>query len=98
MIRSNIRNLLSRPDRLSGLVLMVVAAVALSQAVRLPFSSIQGPDAGLLRITLSVLLLVFAAAVILNSFKRAPQPPEFTARSVCAHRWMWICHLCSVPR
>lgn len=80
-MRPVIRSLISQPDRVSGFSLALVAVLALSQAIHLPFGSVQAPDAGFFPVTLSVLLLLFALAVIANSFVRAQQQPEFTSRS-----------------
>jgi hypothetical protein len=60
---------------------MIVGGVALSQAVHLPFGSVQAPDAGFFPLALSVLLLLFAVAVVANSFVRTTPKPEFSPRS-----------------
>src|SRR5215467_14199984 len=53
---------------------------AIVEASHLPFGTLRAPDAGFFPLTLSVLLLVLAIAIVVGSFSEA-RPAEFTARS-----------------
>lgn len=75
------RSIFGHPDRLSGSVLMVVAAVALVDAYNLPFGSLRHPDSGFFPKSLSVLLFVFALAIVVSSFLKNVEPAEFSSRS-----------------
>lgn len=69
------------PDRLSGVVLAVIAGAAIFEASHLPFGSIRAPDAGFFPLSLSALLLLFACCIVLNSFIRKSAGLEFCSRS-----------------
>jgi putative tricarboxylic transport membrane protein len=71
----------SRPDRLSGSVLVITAGFAIFEASRLPFGTLRSPDAGFFPLCLSVLLLVAGAAIVLRSYTAAPEPLQFTPRT-----------------
>jgi len=73
--------LLSRPDRLSGSVLVLTASFAIFEASRLPFGTLRTPDAGFFPLCLSVLLLVLGVGIVVRSYAIEPQPVEFPARA-----------------
>jgi hypothetical protein len=66
---------------LSGGVLLVVAALALLEAIRLPFGAINAPDAGFFPQVLSILLLVSSIVILAQSFARDVEVAEFDRRS-----------------
>jgi putative tricarboxylic transport membrane protein len=72
---------ISHPDRISGGLLMIVACVAIFEASHLPFGSVRAPDAGFFPLSLSILLLIFAIGIVLNSLMIKPQRMEFSSRS-----------------
>ena len=74
-------SLINNPDRLSGGLLMIIACIAIFEASKLPFGSVRAPDAGFFPLSLSILLLIFAVGIVLNSFMSNPQRTEFSARS-----------------
>ena len=71
----------SRPDRLSGSVLILAGGFAIFEALRLPFGTLRAPDAGFFPLCLSVLLLVAGAAIVLRSYTAAPEPLQFTPQT-----------------
>lgn len=71
----------SRPDSLSGSVLVFAAGFAIFEASRLPFGTLRAPDAGFFPLCLSVLLLVTGAAILLRSYLSAPEPLQFTPQT-----------------
>jgi putative tricarboxylic transport membrane protein len=75
------RSFLRHSDRLSGIILILVAGFAIFEASHLPFGSVRAPDAGFFPISLSVLLLVVAVIIVLGSYISEPKQPEFTARA-----------------
>jgi hypothetical protein len=76
-----ISKLSSRPDRLSGSILVLAAGFAIFEASRLPFGTLRAPDAGFFPLCLSVLLLVTGAAIFLRSYSSAPEPLQFTPQT-----------------
>ena len=74
-------SLINNPDRISGGLLMIIACIAIFEASKLPFGSVRAPDAGFFPLSLSILLLIFAVGIVLNSFMSNPQRTEFSARS-----------------
>ena len=61
---------------------MIIACIAIFEASNLPFGSVRAPDAGFFPLSLSILLLIFAAGIVLNSFmSNNPHRTEFSARS-----------------
>ena len=75
------KNMLSHPDRLSGIVLMVLAGIALADAWQLPFGSLLAPDAGFFPQLLSVLLLIAGGIIVATSFVSASDPAHFSPQS-----------------
>jgi hypothetical protein len=73
--------LLLNADRLSGLVLAVIAAFAIYESSHLPFGAIWAPDAGFFPLSLSVLLLIIAFVGIVASFLGQQERAEFWGRS-----------------
>jgi putative tricarboxylic transport membrane protein len=71
----------SRPDRLSGSVLVLAAGFAIFEASRLPFGTLRAPDAGFFPFCLSVLLLVAGTAIVLRSYTAASEPLQFTSQT-----------------
>jgi putative tricarboxylic transport membrane protein len=71
----------SRPDRLSGSVIILAGGFAIFEASRLPFGTLRAPDAGFFPLCLSVLLLVAGAAIVLRSYTAAPEPLQFTPQT-----------------
>jgi putative tricarboxylic transport membrane protein len=71
----------SRPDRLSGSVLVLAAGFAIFEASRLPFGTLRAPDAGFFPLCLSFLLLVAGAAIVLRSYTAASEPLQFTSQT-----------------
>lgn len=74
------QSLLNHPDRVSGIILMVIASVAFIQALNLPFGSIRAPDAGFFPQSLSALLSIFAFGIFLNSLINRSEPAQFNSR------------------
>jgi putative tricarboxylic transport membrane protein len=72
---------LRNADRLSGLVLALIAAFAIYESSHLPFGAIWAPDAGFFPLSLSVLLLVIALFGISASYFGQPDSAEFFGRS-----------------
>jgi hypothetical protein len=77
----NASRMMSHPDRLSGVLLSLVACVAIFEAFQLPFGSVRAPDSGFFPLSLSILLLIFALGIVLNSFLTKSEPPKFAVRS-----------------
>ncbi len=75
------RSVLGRPDRYSGMVLVLVAGFAVFEALHLPFGSIKAPDAGFFPICLSILLLVVAVIIVMRSYIVESERPDFTAQA-----------------
>jgi hypothetical protein len=75
------KTMLSHPDRLSGVVLMVLAGIALADAWQLPFGSLLAPDAGFFPQLLSVLLLIVGGIIVATSFVSASNPTHFSPES-----------------
>jgi len=75
------KTMLSQADRLSGVVLMVLAAVALADAWQLPFGSLLAPDAGFFPQLLSVLLFIVGGIIVATSFVSASDPARFSPQS-----------------
>lgn len=71
---------LKHPDRLSGLIIMLIALIMLYEAMSLPFGSLRAPDSGFFPKSLSVLLLIFGGGIILRSSGVAERA-EFDSRS-----------------
>jgi hypothetical protein len=71
----------SHPDRLSGTILMGLSLIALAEARHLPFGSLLAPDAGFFPQTLSALLLIVSAIIVVGSFITKSEPAHFSARS-----------------
>jgi hypothetical protein len=69
------------PDRLSGVLLLIVALFAMFEARLLPFGSINAPDAGFFPQSLSVLLFLISVAILIHSFSREMEPADFSRRS-----------------
>jgi putative tricarboxylic transport membrane protein len=67
-------------DEAGGIVLMLLAAFCLYQSWHLPFGTVSAPDAGFFPRCLSVILLLFGAAITVQAFARAPQPVRFGDR------------------
>ena len=59
-------------DRASGLIICVLASVALFSSRNLPYGSIGAPDSGFFPKTLSVLLLIFGSAISATAFAKKP--------------------------
>jgi putative tricarboxylic transport membrane protein len=72
---------INNPDRISGGLLVIIACIAIFEASSLPFGSVRAPDAGFFPLSLSILLLIFAIGIVLNSFMSNPQRTDFSARS-----------------
>jgi putative tricarboxylic transport membrane protein len=72
---------MTHPDRISGSFLAVIAGIAMFEASRLPFGSIRAPDAGFFPLSLSILMMLFACGIILNSFFNKPDRLQFSSRS-----------------
>jgi putative tricarboxylic transport membrane protein len=73
--------IVNHPDRLSGIVLLMVALFAWFESRLLPFGSINAPDAGFFPQSLSALLFLFSGAILVHSFSREMEPADFTRRS-----------------
>jgi hypothetical protein len=73
--------LLHNADRVSGVVLALVAAFAIYESSHLPFGTVWAPDAGFFPLGLSVLLLIIALFGTLVSFIGQPDSAEFFGRS-----------------
>ena len=67
-------------DHMSGTILMLVAAFCLYESWHLPFGTVSAPDAGFFPRCLSVILLVFGAAITIQASARASQPVRFGER------------------
>jgi putative tricarboxylic transport membrane protein len=78
---SRIGRLFGHPDRLSGVVLSLLAVVALIEAAPLPYGTVRAPDAGFFPKTLAALLLFFGLGIVLNSFLTKAYAVQFTTRS-----------------
>jgi hypothetical protein len=81
VMRKISKPVLNHPDRLSGSLLLLVAIFAWVEALTLPFGSINAPDAGFFPQTLSVLLSLFSIAILVHSFGREADAPDFSRRS-----------------
>ena len=79
--KQTIRPSLSHPDLISGGVLVALALVALFDAWKLPFGSLRAPDAGFFPLSLSALLLLFGAGIVVGAFFSHAEPARFSARS-----------------
>lgn len=55
---------LTSPNAVAGLLLAAIGGFAIYQAAKLPFGSINQPDAGFFPLCISALIVVFALAVI----------------------------------
>jgi|tagenome__1003787_1003787.scaffolds.fasta_scaffold20859157_2 hypothetical protein len=90
----------TQADRLSGIFLAVLASLAMFEASHLPFGSIGAPDSGFFPLSVSTLLLVFACAIVLNSFIRTSAPLEFSARtwSVALTACAFILYAFAIPK
>jgi putative tricarboxylic transport membrane protein len=75
------RTVVDHPDRLSGMLILFLAAFAWLEAFHLPFGSIHAPDAGFFPQVLSVLLFLTSIAILAHSFSREVQATEFSRRS-----------------
>lgn len=80
-MKPHLRRLFSHPDRLSGLILMIVAIMALVEARQLPFGSLLAPDAGFFPQGLSVFLLIAGGIITITSFMSNSDPAHFNSRS-----------------
>ena len=74
-------SLSGHPDRISGGLLVIVACFAIFQASYLPYGTLRKPDAGFFPLSLSMLLLIFAFGIVVNSFMTKPEPADFSSRS-----------------
>jgi putative tricarboxylic transport membrane protein len=74
--------LLTYPDRISGLVLVLLGAFLAAVAARLPFGTLRAPDAGFFPLTLASLMLGCGVALLVGSFWSKPTPTEFTNQSL----------------
>lgn len=72
---------LKHPDRLSGLVVMLIAVIAIIEAMPLPFGSLRAPGAGFFPQSLSVLLLIFGGGIVLRSLGGSAERIGFDSRS-----------------
>jgi hypothetical protein len=59
---------------------MLIAVSCLYSSWHLPFGKISAPDAGFFPRALSILLLLFGAAITVGSFLSRPEPASFGAR------------------
>jgi tripartite tricarboxylate transporter TctB family protein len=75
------RLVVDHPDRLSGTLILFLAAFAWLESFHLPFGSIRGPDAGFFPQVLSILLFLTSIAILAHSFSREAQITEFSRRS-----------------
>ena len=75
------RSLLGNADRVSGGFLVIVAGIALAEAIHLPFGSLRAPDAGFFPQCLSILLLIFGLGIFFNSFISRTEPAQFNSQS-----------------
>jgi hypothetical protein len=76
------RSLLGNADRVSGAFLVIVAGIALAEAIHLPFGSVRAPDAGFFPQSLSILLLIFGLGIFFNSFISRSEPAQFNSQFV----------------
>ncbi len=88
------------PDRISGIFLAVIAVVAMREALHLPFGSIAAPDAGFFPLSLSTLLLVFAAVIVVSSFFGSSPALEFSMRtwSVVLAACAFVLYAIAIPK
>jgi hypothetical protein len=75
------RSYLGHPDLVSGGVVVAFALIALYDAWRLPFGSVRAPDAGFFPLSLSALLLLFGAGIVVGAFLNPAERAQFSARS-----------------
>jgi hypothetical protein len=73
----------SHSDHLSGAVLMLVAAFCLYESWHLPFGTVSAPDAGFFPRCLSVILLLFGAAITVQAVASGPRAVQFGERAWC---------------
>jgi hypothetical protein len=74
--------LLRNADRVSGVVLALIAVFAIYESSHLPFGTVWAPDAGFFPLSLSVLLLIIALFGTLVSFIRQPDSAEFFGHAI----------------
>jgi putative tricarboxylic transport membrane protein len=88
------------PDRISGIFLAVIAVGAMREASHLPFGSIAAPDSGFFPLSLSTLLLVFAAVIVVGSFFGSPPSLQFSMRtwSVVLAACAFILYAVAIPK